>query len=195
MIADLRASRQDNLSFRKDASKITFFPTAGPASRTKLGTHVGIHTVVKRQCWLGGQLRRRSCCRQNGDLSSWGLSSGCSFHLFWQCRHPTWGQGVCGHLWGKSVMVNGAMGLCWKIWVVDNSPGWDGTLMDEINVCVWPTCNTLEEAEEGGLEPPAEGRRIFQPLSYSSSSDAFDEESLKLKWFWWWWQVTGQSCF
>ena len=32
------------------------------------------------------------------------------------------------------------------------------------------------EAEEGGLERPAEGRRVFQPLSYSSSSDAFDGE-------------------
>ena len=49
MIADLRAFRQDNLSFWKDASNITFFPTASPASRTKLGIHVGIHTVVKRQ--------------------------------------------------------------------------------------------------------------------------------------------------
>ena len=34
--------------------------------------------------------------------------------------------------------------------------------------------NLQLEAEEGGLEPPAEGRRVFQPLSYSSSSDAFD---------------------
>ena len=51
MIADLRASRQDNLSFRKDANDFTFFfPTAGPASRTELGIHVGIHTVVKHQC-------------------------------------------------------------------------------------------------------------------------------------------------
>ena len=33
------------------------------------------------------------------------------------------------------------------------------------------------EAEKGELEPPAEGRRVFQPLSYSSSSDPFDEES------------------
>ena len=32
------------------------------------------------------------------------------------------------------------------------------------------------EAEEGGLEPPPEGRRVFQRLSFSSSSDAFDEE-------------------
>ena len=34
--------------------------------------------------------------------------------------------------------------------------------------------NLQLEAEEGGLEPLAEGRRVFQPLSYSSSSDAFD---------------------
>ena len=39
--ADLRAFRQDNLSFPKDASNITFFfPTAGPPSRTKLGTDI-----------------------------------------------------------------------------------------------------------------------------------------------------------
>ena len=49
-MTDLRVFRQDNLSIRKDASKITFFPTAGPASRTKLGKHIGIHTVVKREC-------------------------------------------------------------------------------------------------------------------------------------------------
>ena len=53
-MVDLRAYRQDNLSFPKDASNISFFPTAGPASRTKLGihVHVGIHAVVKvkRQC-------------------------------------------------------------------------------------------------------------------------------------------------
>ena len=37
--------------------------------------------------------------------------------------------------------------------------------------------NMQLEAEEGGLELPAEGRRVFQPLSHSSSrSDAFDEE-------------------
>ena len=35
------------------------------------------------------------------------------------------------------------------------------------------------EAEEGGLESPAEGRRVFQPLSYWSSSKAFDEERYK----------------
>ena len=34
--------------------------------------------------------------------------------------------------------------------------------------------NLQLEAEEGGLEPPAEGGRVFQPLSYSSSRDAFD---------------------
>ena len=49
MIADLRAFVKDNLSFRKDASNITFFPTACPASRTKLGIHVGIHTLPAMQ--------------------------------------------------------------------------------------------------------------------------------------------------
>ena len=42
------------------------------------------------------------------------------------------------------------------------------------SVCV---ANLQQEAEDSGLEPPAEGGRTFQPLSYSSSSDAFDEES------------------
>ena len=37
--------------------------------------------------------------------------------------------------------------------------------------------NLQLEAEEGRLEPPAEERRVFQPLSYSCSSDAFDEEN------------------
>ena len=37
--------------------------------------------------------------------------------------------------------------------------------------------NLQLEAEEGGLEPSAEERKVFQPLSCSSSSDAFDEES------------------
>ena len=46
--------------------------------------------------------------------------------------------------------------------------------MDKVNFGV---ANLTLEAEEGGLEPAAEGRRVFQPLSYSSSSDAFDEES------------------
>ena len=50
MITDLKSFRQDNLSFRKDSQHYPFFPTAGPASRTKLGIHVGIHTVVKRRC-------------------------------------------------------------------------------------------------------------------------------------------------
>ena len=33
------------------------------------------------------------------------------------------------------------------------------------------------EAEEGGLEPSAEGRTVFQLFSYSSSSEGFDKES------------------
>ena len=37
--------------------------------------------------------------------------------------------------------------------------------------------NLQLEAEEGGLEPPAEGRRVFQPFSYSSSSEGFNKES------------------
>ena len=41
-------------------------------------------------------------------------------------------------------------------------------------VCV---ANLQLEAEDGGLEPPAEEGRVFQPLSYSSSSDALDKES------------------
>ena len=35
----------------------------------------------------------------------------------------------------------------------------------------------LVEAEEGGLEPSAEGRTVFQLFSYSSSSEGFDKES------------------
>ena len=41
--------------------------------------------------------------------------------------------------------------------------------------------NLQLEAEKGGLEPPAEGRRVFQPLSYSSSSDAFDPLTKKAR--------------
>ena len=37
--------------------------------------------------------------------------------------------------------------------------------------------NLQLEAEEGWLEPPAEGRRVFQLFSYSSSSEGFDKES------------------
>ena len=37
--------------------------------------------------------------------------------------------------------------------------------------------NLQLEAEEGGLEPLAEGRRVFQLFSYSSSSEGFDKES------------------
>ena len=33
------------------------------------------------------------------------------------------------------------------------------------------------EADEGGLEPPAEGRRVFQLFSYSSSTEGFAKES------------------
>ena len=99
MIADLRAFRQDNLSFRKDANNITFFPTAGPASRAKLGIHVGIHTVVKRQYWLGGQLRMSSFCRQMVTL----LRDGClvsvpvNFFL-WKAQHHSLQSGKCRYL-------------------------------------------------------------------------------------------------
>ena len=37
--------------------------------------------------------------------------------------------------------------------------------------------NLQLEAEEGVLEPPAEGRRVFQLFSYSSSSEGFAKES------------------
>ena len=37
--------------------------------------------------------------------------------------------------------------------------------------------NLQLEAEKGGLEPPEEGRKKFQPFSYSSSSAALDEEN------------------
>ena len=48
--------------------------------------------------------------------------------------------------------------------------------MDKVNVWAWPTCNWKLRKVDWNLSP-AEGRRAFQPLSYSSSSDAVDEES------------------
>ena len=50
---------------------------------------------------------------------------------------------------------------------------WD---IDGRSQCVG-VANLQLEAEEGGLEPPAEGRRVFQLFSCSSSSEGFDKES------------------
>ena len=51
--------------------------------------------------------------------------------------------------------------------------GWD---IDGRSQCVG-VANLQQEAEEGGLEPPAEGRRVFKFFSYSSSDEGFDKES------------------
>ena len=50
---------------------------------------------------------------------------------------------------------------------------WD---IDRRSQCVG-VVNLQLEAEEGGLEPPAEGRRVFQLFSSSSSTEGFDKES------------------
>ena len=50
---------------------------------------------------------------------------------------------------------------------------WD---IDGRSQCVG-VANLQQEAEESGWEPPAEGRRVFQLFSYSSSTEGFDKES------------------
>ena len=78
---------------------------------------------------------------------------------------------------GRSGTVKGAMGRCWKFWVADNSPGWDGTLIDEVNVWAWPNCNQKLRKVDWNLQQ-REGE-FLQPLSYLSSSKAFDKERYK----------------
>ena len=183
---------------------------------TKLGIHVGIHTVVKRQCWLGGQLRMCSFCRQNGRRPFF-------VRVVWWVFLPPilifQAPYTRTRPLGRSGIVKGAMGLCWKFWVVDNLPWWDWTLMDEVNVWAWPTCNyKLRKVDGGRAQYVIESKVQWKPfwlatqqypendwlggiLPYTMTyahgphwnlqqreGDFSAFERLKFQWCFWWWR-------
>ena len=83
-----------------------------------------------------------------------------------------------GGLWppsGRRKIKKGAMGLSGKFLSGGQFARvrWD---LDGRSQCVG-VANLQLEAEEGGLKPPAEGRRVFQLFSSSSSTEGFDKES------------------